>query len=461
MLRFALWLSLVLAACHREPVESRPSLSPKLEMEAPRSPIDSVVLVTIDTLRADALGVYGGPARTPTIDKLGRDGWLFERCVSASMLTNPAHASLMTSLYLRDHGVYDNESGVREEARTLAVSLKRHGLRTAAVIGFLHLNPEVSNLGLGFDKVVRATATERTATEAAESALQALDEVAPGGPFFLWVHMTDPHAPYDPDESLPLPALASKTPMAEAARAAPRFQRQNPWFAKAFQKYRFTEELSQRYFGEVEAADAGVAHLLEGLAQRNRLGRTAVIVTADHGENLGEHHLFFHHGGLYRETVMVPLIVSVPGMPAARIGGLVQSVDVAPTALDLVGAPFWEPMRGMSLVPVALGRKQPRAVAFAEHQLGQEAAVYTLTGSLILQRKSSKQFPSYPIVANHEELYDLVVDPNQTQPLAADHPLAAELRRQLWRYIGTGPEILGRKAEHLDRHALRTLGYIE
>ena len=429
---------------------------------APSGPLaDSVVLVTIDTLRADALGVHGGPAHTPVLDRLARTGWDFLRCFSASMLTNPSHASIMTSLYARDHGVYDNESGLRPEARTLAAALQRHRMRTVAVIGFPHLNPAISNLGQGFDKVVLASSVERRALSTTAVALAALDESAPSDPFFLWVHYTDPHAPYEPPDGAKLPAVEGRTPMASARRAAPGFQRHHPWFRQVFAREKTVEALAARYYAEVEAADMGLGALLAGLESRGRLGRTAVVATADHGENLGEHQLYFHHGGLYRETVHVPLLIYAPGLEPLQIRGLVETVDIAPTILALVGAPFWEPMRGHSLLEVGRGLRLPRTVAFSEHMLGQLAAVRSDAGTLIVHRVSSNQFPTYELTAGRLEYYDLRVDPDERRALAADGEEAQALITQLERLLGPRTELAARRATVADRENLRALGYLE
>lgn len=430
---------------------------------APRPPVaDSVVLITVDTLRADALGVHDGLAETPALDRLARTGWDFTRCFSASMLTNPSHASIMTSLYPRDHGVYDNESGVRADARTLALALSRHGMRTVAVIGFPHLNPEVSGLGAGFDKVVRAERTERRASDTTRAALTALDESAPTGPFFLWVHYTDPHAPYEPPADVAVPALPMSTPMAVAARAAPGFQRHNPWFQSVFRRERFAEALAARYLGEVSAADRAVGDLITGLTDRGRMGRTAVVVTSDHGEQFGEHRLWFHHGSLYNESVQVPLIVRAPGQTPARVDGLTATVDIAPTVLELVGAPRWEPMRGASLVDVARGLTPARSVVFSEHINGELASLRSPEATLIVHRKSSSQYPTYDLVAGKIEYYETREDPGEQRPLRPDGAGARALEAQLWRLVGRGGEPVARRASlQSNRESLRALGYIE
>jgi arylsulfatase A-like enzyme len=459
---------LLAAACSRPaPAPPPPPITPAASAASPaplvpRLPaVDGIVLVTIDTLRSDALGIHQGLAETPVLDSLAREGWDFTHCYSASMLTNPSHASLMTSLYPRDHGVYDNESGVRDDARTLAAALQRRGLRTLAVVSFPHLNPEVSGLGNGFDEVVRAERVDRRGTETTRLALAALDRSAPRGPFFLWVHYTDPHAPYTPPDDASVPSLPMHTPMSQAVRAATRVQLKNPWFKGIFRREKFTEAVVARYYGEVNAADRAVGDLVRGLAERGRLDKTALVITSDHGENLGEHHLFFHHGGLYRETVQVPLIVRIPGRAAARVDGLVETVDVAPTILELAGAAPWEPMRGHSLLGVVAGASPARTSVFSEHMNGELAALRTADTTLIVHRKSSGQFPSYAFVAGREEVYDLTTDPGELHPLTPPGPRGQALAAQLWRLVGQGPSPVATRRGTADRESLRALGYIE
>jgi arylsulfatase A-like enzyme len=378
----------------------------------------------------------------------------------------------MTSLYLRDHGVYDNESGIGEDVRTLAEAMAERGMQTGAVIGFPHLNPEVSGLGQGFDRVVRARREERRASATSARALALIEELRAGARrtgetagFFVWVHYVDPHAPYDPPSSHPPRAHPPRrTPMADALRAAPRFQRNNPWFASAFEEHAHTEDLVQRYIAEIEAADAGLGELLAGLAAVGG-GDTLVVVTSDHGENMGEHDLWFHHGGLYPETTGVPLIMAAPGMRPTRVAAKVASVDVAPTILELVRAPRREPMRGRSLVPVVAGDAPGREVVFSEHMKAQLAMARNDDGALILQRTSTRQFPSYPFVTNTRELYDLRTDPHLERSLPAAGPLAHALEDVLQEYLTAEPErfpqLAARGPTSQDRESLRALGYIE
>lgn len=425
--------------------------------------VKNAVLITIDTLRADVLGTYGGSAQTPVLDGLARRGWTFERCFSASMLTNPSHASIMTSLYSRDHGVYDNESGIADGVRTLAMAMDRQGFRTAAVINFPHLNPEVANLGTGFQRIIPATRNERGAAEMSAQALTLIDEFDSNENFFMWLHYTDPHAPYEPPQGFEPrePSTDKRTPLSVAARAAPGFQKKNPWFKKAFREYGSVEELKQRYIAEVEATDAGLQIFLDGLKKRGLFDQTALFITSDHGENLGEHELYFHHGGLYRETVHVPLILAIPGISPARVAGLVETVDIAPTLLELTGAPRWEPMRGRSLVGVVQRHEPTRSYVFSEHMWAQQVSVRGLNGTYVLHRKSTRQFPTYHFVAGRTETYDLMRDPQEKESLSREEPITSELDAALQGYLQTGLSLAARPAINQDRESLRALGYIE
>jgi arylsulfatase len=423
----------------------------------------SIILITIDTLRGDVLGTNGGAARTPCIDGLARRGWSFDNCYANSMLTNPSHASIMTSLYPRDHGVQDNESGIADGVRTIAWAMQRQGRRTFAVLNFPHLNPEVSNLGQGFERVVQATREERRADETSKLALQVIDDLDEHEEFFLWVHYTDPHSPYEPAAEHPPRRLkeGKRTPMKVAAAAAAGFQKKNSWFKKAFSAFKDAEDLEERYVAEVEATDSGLAVLLAGLEDRGRTDRTTIVLTSDHGENFGDHGLYFNHAGLYRSTVHVPLVVSVPGATPVRIAGQVESVDIAPTLLALVDAPRWEPMRGRSLVGLVRGLEPAREFVFSEHMQAQQVAVRGHGGTLILHRKKSSQFPTYRFVSGRREVYNLATDPGEEHDIGAAGPLYDVLEAAIQGYLQAGLQYVARPAIGQDRESLHRLGYVE
>ena len=261
------------------------------EVETPKR---NFILITADTMRGDVASIDGGPAYTPTLVKMRERSWHFRRCYSTSMLTNPSHASIMTSLYSQDHGVYDNSSGIDASHKTLAESFAEAGYETHAVIAFKHLDPHVSRLGQGFSSVSPAPEQEPDALASVERALSWLksrpDQTKP---FFMWLHIVDPHAPYEStaldEERKPLTKVY---PMKTAKRTAPSFQRKHPWYKSVFERYKTTELMQSRYITEVELVDRGLELLLDGLKGLKLDETTGVVFTSDHGENLGERELF-------------------------------------------------------------------------------------------------------------------------------------------------------------------------
>ncbi|MEC9465951.1 MAG: sulfatase [Myxococcota bacterium] len=457
---------LVLAsACQTSVPEAQPLPEPvepvTVEPEAPTQP--NLILISTDTLRADAASVYGGPAKTPHLEALARDGWLFERCISPTMLTNPAHASMFTALYLKDHGVYDNQSGIADNLPTLTQELKRAGYATAAVMGFPHMNPNVINLGKGFDEIQEATRNELNAQETIAAGLALLDKLPKDKPFFLFLHIVDPHSPYEDlgavDPAVPL--LGTPVPMARAKAAAPNFQKSNKWFKKVFSELDSTRPLLERYNQEVEAVDAGMGDLIAGLAKRQLSDTTAMIFTADHGENLGRHELYFHHGSLFAEDVHVPLIIHVPWKSSARVKGWTQTVDIAPTMLSLANVDIWQPHRGIDLIEVVEGKREARSAAFSEHLYAQLASIRTDDGTLIQHLKTTKQFPTYPIIKGNREFYQALDYPSEDRRLDASSPAAQMLEKELKAFLTDRLSSVPKPATGQDMDSLRALGYID
>jgi arylsulfatase A-like enzyme/Flp pilus assembly protein TadD len=275
----------------------------------------NVVFVTIDTLRADHVGAYGyADGQTVTLDRLAREGVLLEDAVVQVPQTRPSHATIFTGRYPYEHGLRDNYSPpLARGTPTLASTLRDHGWDTAAFIGAYPVS-RPSGLDQGFgvfddpftaaDSATREARTERRAAEVVDRALAWLARPR-SRPFFLWVHLFDPHAPYEPPP---------------------------PW------RERFAKN---PYDGEVAYADAQLGRVLAWLDGKGLRSRTLVVVTSDHGEGLREHgedeHMFF----VYDSTLRVPLVFSWPGrLPAgARVRGQFRSVDLLATVLDLVGVP--------------------------------------------------------------------------------------------------------------------------
>jgi arylsulfatase A-like enzyme/Tfp pilus assembly protein PilF len=304
-------LALLLAGCGGASGEGAPA--------AGRGPGPSVLLVSFDTTRADRIGAYGdADAETPALDALAARGLLFERAWAAAPITLPSHATLLTGLYPHEHGARDNGLyRVPDETLLLAEVLAGRGWRTGAFVGSIVLAPRYG-LDQGFE-VYDAPASgqasadgeegvERPAGAVVDAALAWLDTLGADERFLLWVHLFDPHSPYEPPE---------------------------PWASRH----------ADPYDGEIAHADAQLGRLLEALAARGRDAGLAVIATSDHGESLGEHGEPTHGIFLYDATMRVPLIVVPPGglrAPAGaprRVATPVSLADAAPTVLDLLGLP--------------------------------------------------------------------------------------------------------------------------
>jgi arylsulfatase A-like enzyme len=381
----------------------------------------SVLLVTVDTLRADRLGCYGdAQARTPAADGLARAGVRFERAYTPAPLTLPAHASLMTGLLPPAHGVRANGGyALPAGPPTLAEALRARGLATAA---FVAAFPVARRFGLhrGFDHYddtlsrpggVHYEFAERPATAVVQAASDWL--AAHAGPAFVWVHLFEPHAPYDP------PAA---------------FRGPDP------------------YRGEVAAADSALARLLA--AWDARPDPSLVVLTADHGEAFGEHGEESHSLFVYDTTLHVPLVLRGAGVPAgARVAAAVSLSDVAATVLDAVGAPASMP--GATLLPAARGGAAPAAPLYAETLAPQLDFGWS---PLFAWRDGSSKY----IHAPRPELYDLAADPAETRNLAATRGAeAARLAAALAAHRQRGSVESRGPADVEAAERLRALGYVQ
>ncbi|HJR61101.1 MAG TPA: sulfatase-like hydrolase/transferase [Vicinamibacterales bacterium] len=363
----------------------------------------NVLLITIDTLRADALGSYGGRAATPNLDRLAAEGIRFTFAHAHAVVTLPSHASIMTGRYPYDHGVRDN-AGYRldDKAKTLAELAEGQGLATGAFVGAFPLDRQFG-LAQGFatydDVGGRESSqadfafTERRAEQVVSAARQWIDSQK--GRWLAWVHLFDPHASYTPP---------------------PPFDAQ----------YRGNE-----YAGEVAYVDHALGPLLE--AARRGPRPTTIIVTADHGEGLGEHGELTHGTFAYEGTLRVPLIVAqVSGDSGAAEGGTrghvsdapVRHVDIVPTIARLLQ---FEPPAGLPGAPVLAARMDDPRPAYFEAMTPMLARGWAPLSGLVTGRE---KYIDLPI----EELYDLGRDPREEQNLVAKsgertRALAAELRR--------------------------------
>jgi arylsulfatase A-like enzyme/Flp pilus assembly protein TadD len=396
---------------------------------APREAGLSVLLVTIDTLRADALGAYGNhDASTPWIDRLAAGGVRFETAHAQNVTTFPSHANILSGRYPFDHGVRDNISfRFPQEVDTLATLLAAHGYRTGA---FVSAFPLASRFGLqrGFEVyddrfigVHSRTAfrlEERPGVETVALARRWLGAQA-GRPFFCWVHVYEPHYPYEPPE-----------PFASRFREDP-------------------------YNGEVAAADAALGSLLDPILSAGKAGRTLVVLTGDHGESLGEHGEATHGILAYEATLRVPLVLYQPRLFSPRVvSEPVQHVDLLPTILDALALPVPDGLPGTSLVPLATGAPSPPRPSYFEALAGQLNRGWAPLYGVIYGRM---KYIDLPI----PELYDLARDPEENRNLAATEPdevQAMRARLAPLRAADRGAAPQPESAEVLDR--LRSLGYV-
>jgi arylsulfatase A-like enzyme/Tfp pilus assembly protein PilF len=379
-------VSAVLLVRHHAGLPAIPLLRP--------SPPD-VLLVSIDTLRADHLGCYGDRhADTPRIDALASRGLRYADAVTVAPLTLPAHSSLMTGRFPAHHGVRDNGGFYLGDAEvTLAEVLRGRGYRTGGFVSAFVLDARWG-ISQGFDRYFDdfdltryegkgMDAVQRRGDETVEKALAWLAEDHKT-PWFAWVHLYDPHAPYAAPEE-----YAARFP-ATAAGA---------------------------YDAEIAWTDTLVGRLLEGLSAAGRLERTIVIVVGDHGESLGEHREPTHGFFIYDATLHIPLIVAGPGVPTGSVTTQVRIVDVMPTVLGLLGM---APPRGVDGRDLLAAQRDgtladPVAPALAESwyprlHYGWSELVAVRDGRFKLIR------------APRPELYDLRDDPGETNDLAAREP---------------------------------------
>lgn len=384
----------------------------------------NVLLITIDTLRRDRVGAYSDRKDlTPTLDSLAHDGIRYRHAYSHVPMTLPAHTSILTGLLPRKHGVHTN-TGYRlgDDVPTMATELKGRGYRTGAFVGSFVLDARFG-LARGFDEYDDRL-PHREGASFHFSERRAADVVARAGdwilgapatnhqPWFAWVHLYDPHAPYDAPEEF----RAGRSP----------------------------------YDAEVAYADAMLGRLLERLRGARQLDRTLIVMTADHGESLGEHGETTHGLFAYDATVAVPLIVSCPSVIGRGIvDRTVAHVDIMPTVMDLVGAPLPAGLDGRSLTgPLAADR--PVYIEALDAALTRDWA--PLRGVV----EADWKYIDLP----EPELYDLSSDPLEQHNRAGHEPQDQALRRMLSE-LTDSPEARA-PAARIDSEAesrLRSLGY--
>ncbi len=408
----------------------------------PRHP--NLLLITIDTLRADHVGAYGATiGATPSLDAMAASGVRFDQVQTAVPLTGPSHATILTGQYPPSHGVRGNVVfTLGSKYPTLATQLKREGYATAAFVGAY---PVAAAFGFnqGFDTFnedfheanVGEPGAERRANEVADAALRWLDGFSKGDqssqPFFAWLHFYDPHAPYTPP-----------SPYRERFAGHP-------------------------YDGEIAFTDAQVGRVLEWLRSSGHDADTLVVALADHGEGLGDHRELMHAVLVYQSTMRIPMLMSGPGVPhGVVVPTRAATVDVVPTIMSLLRVDADRTLPGHDLGPVMMAQ---RTAGLAGPDTAASQAYYaeSLFGRLNCHwatLRSSVKDDWKLILGTEPELYNLARDPGELHDLAKEEParvqsMSIELQRALQRMAPQGDRAQPNPATPEQEAKLRSLGY--
>jgi arylsulfatase A-like enzyme/Tfp pilus assembly protein PilF len=392
----------------------------------------NLLLITIDTLRADRVGAFGSNrGLTPRLDRLAAEGVAFTRTFTHTPMTLPAHANILLGLIPPDHGVHDNANFVVPgECLTLAELLAGQGYATGAFVGGFPLD-SYFGLDQGFSvyddsfgkqetgvREADAKGGERKAGEVWASARKWLS--GQQAPWFLWVHFYDPHYPY-----------AAPDPFGAKYAASP-------------------------YDGEVAYTDTVLGDLLDDLRDRGLEASTLVVCVGDHGESLGDHGEATHGFLAYNAAIWVPMVIRAPGIPPRVAGQNVSHVDIFPTVCDVLGIEAPAALRGVSLLPLMRGKKAPERPIYFE-----ALSAYFAMGWAPLQ--GTVNGPNKFIDSPRPELYDLKRDFGETKNIAAGADIGS-FRTGVEAVLQNRPAPGGGKAAQVSDRAtlekLRSLGYV-
>ena len=419
-------------------------------IKADRCPGCNVLLISIDTLRADHVGAYGYErSTTPNLDSLASGAILFENAISQAPSTLPSHTSMLTSLYPSEHGA-EIWSYLGGSKTTLAEILKSRSYSTAAFVSGSQLNKSY-NLGQGFD-TYDDSSMEKNAGNVTALSLDWLSEHYKEK-FFLLVHLFDPHHPYSPPEGYNVFDTFNDT-KSVVWNASSLSIEDSTGLLLGIRSGRVNitekelEHLISLYDGEIRHADYNAGILLDRVGKLGIANRTIIIIVSDHGEEFKDHGGMLHSHTLYNELLRVPLIIKVPGMPAARIGGQARLIDIMPTVLDALGIAA-ENLRGVSLLKTtgsldAYSERfgnATRLLAEISLSTGKEKIIYSI-------KRGSKRI--FDLESDPKELVDIA---NSTGAIGLDKKLSdvfSSLERE------QGKSVINKEQEE----RLRSLGYM-
>jgi arylsulfatase A-like enzyme len=413
----------------------------------------NVLLITVDTLRADFLGCYGFPGKnTPNIDRLASEGVLFEDTITTIGKTGPAFASLFSSLFPPTHGARRNGVRMRDDVPVLAESLRAAGYSTAGFISNWTLKSHLAGTQRGFDHYDEENfdlqrnsfgADERDAGDVTAAALRWLEAAPADRPIFLWVHYSEPHSPYD---------LRGTT--------APKGQGKSDGEGTRSKRY--------KYSSEVGYADYWIGRLLARAQKRLEPESTLLVFLSDHGESLGEHDYWGHGKNTHWPNLRIPLVLRGPGLPAGkRVAAGASIVDVTPTVLDLLHLPALPGAAGQS-VAGSWSRTDPdHHLRFA---MGERPTALTKKGRehynhpLVISAHNDTAKAIYDFADDKIVYYDLRADSAEEKPLAGP---PVEMRPPIGRQLSDWYKSLAKYEQDKgelspeDIRQLKSLGYLD
>jgi len=415
----------------------------------------NVILITIDTLRADYLGCYGNEwIETPNIDSLAQGGALFENAYSTSSTTSPSHVSIFTSLYPYAHGVIGNDYYVADRLPRLTQNLKELNYQTGAAVSVIHLKKNTSGLGKWFDLyeepkgdrkgLPSLTRAGSTTTSAAIGMLEKFHNA----PFFLWIHYYDPHAPYIAEGEFHRkyygddPTSPNHTSMKQAIYKRD-WLKQNQFWVAGIQD---SEYFKREYGAEIAFVDHQIGRLLRALERLQLAENTLIVLTADHGENLGDHGIYYDHWFLYNSDIHVPLIFYYPkDIPKGlRISTDASGIDIAPTILDLIGdadnyfaQEFYEG-RSLRTLWESPEEWEPRILS-ADALLFLQISAWNDRYKVVWELRDAPYHPKKELLKNRVWVYDRTADPGENNPVACFYWGDHEKKKVPWESIKREP----------------------
>ncbi len=451
----------------------QPELAPGVELSAPALERPNLLLISVDTLRADYLGCYGYPKDTsPAIDALAEGGTLFEDMQAASPWTLPSHASMLSGLYPSRHGVIDHNFSLTSP--TLATLLKDAGYSTMAIVNVLNIGGEQFGLMRGYDlkhyeiEVPVITAADgsqhmgkmilnsgKAITRRANAWLDARDT---SKPFFMFLHFYDVHTDLTPDPEWKQ-AFVGEYAGTFDGTTMPLFRVRN---GKRSMDAADIQWLKEMYAAEIRTLDDVLGAFFQGLEDKGLEGSTVVALTSDHGEEFFEHGSVLHGRTYFEEQTRIPLILRGPGVPAGlRISERVHHIDIAPSLLAFAGVPA-PPMDGVDL-GLAWTTGSPldrRELLFSEADHNNVVDGHDVSNIRRMLRQGPYKL-IYDTVSGQKVLYNLELDPREQQDLALAEPERTARMFAALKDFMRGA-VLGNEIGELDeagRARMRALGY--